>query len=212
VSRTSRIVSLNALIERCHQPSVFAHVTEYPMAPHAENQKSVIEQLVLRPLASIVGRAALGWQRNHVVIGGIVRGRWRRGRVRPDGSSNSRPDHSERQPAATATSTSSSTAAVEELVFKRPPKSLLLQPVNVIEAIENAADGGLARSRWPHDRHRLAGGYGEADALEHDALGIIGEHHIFETNFSARYMKRLGIRSILKPSVRPRRPTVQCSD
>ena len=67
---------------------------------------------------------------------------------------------------------------------------------DIVEAIENAGDRRLARARRAHDRDRLAGRHGEADALEHHALRIVGEHDIVETDLAARDFERLGARLV----------------
>ena len=45
--------------------------------------------------------------------------------------------------------------------------------VGVVEAQQQRREGGLARTRWPHQRHQLAGGDVEAHAVQRGPRGLL---------------------------------------
>jgi hypothetical protein len=59
---------------------------------------------------------------------------------------------------------------------------MVMRPMDVVEAVEQPRDGGLAGARRADHGNGLAGRHLEADALEDRALRIVGEMHVLEAD------------------------------
>ena len=55
---------------------------------------------------------------------------------------------------------------------------------HVVEAIEQAREGGLSRARGADQRHARAGGYPQAQALEDGAPSVVAEGYVLEAHLS----------------------------
>ena len=62
----------------------------------------------------------------------------------------------------------------------------------LVEAEQQAGDGGFAGTRGADDGHRMPGRHLEAHALEDRALRDIGEMHVLEAHDAFRHLERLG--------------------
>ncbi|MCY1518954.1 hypothetical protein D9M68_536900 [compost metagenome] len=68
--------------------------------------------------------------------------------------------------------------------------------VGVVEAEQQARDGGFARARRAHDGNGLAGGDREADALQDRPAGVVAEMHVAEFHLGARDAQGVGVRAV----------------
>ena len=68
---------------------------------------------------------------------------------------------------------------------------------DIVEAIEQARDGGLAGAGRADDGDGLAGRDLEADALEDGAIGVVVELHVLEADHRAGDGERLGVGLVL---------------
>ena len=54
--------------------------------------------------------------------------------------------------------------------------------LHIVETVEQPCQGGLARPRWTHHRHRLACRYDQTETMQDRPLRLVSEMHIFKAH------------------------------